>query len=641
MKRAILPILFLMLTLVPIASYAASINVTISDGTTTLTPDTAGVLDRGFSLSGTATAGLTDTLNILALTASVGGNCIAPCTRHFPSGNAVAQTGDTFKIQDISSTNRARVIKTDASTDKIEIKGIKVTSTASGTGKTLKITFGTTVGAFNSVPFGTYAGGASLKGSYRQGTAIANACTFGVSTPCVKQTMQVQGVTLNGQGGITGLWTVSVPCSTTDSSTAPCGTGGSWNPQLTLGDQFFANDTSSLTITTNNCTPDSTGNCPVVHKGTLEVTATAGNQLFTSTNSATQYFAGVTVEDPSGLAGILAGIAGEAGAGVWAGYDSCVSAYRAVWRPPLTNETRNIQNNASLPVKAAVERAIFGPATGGLRVVSILDGDESLPSQDQRCNDSGYVVFVPGSSLKFSDVNTVILNYDVITGIASSGDTRLGDLSFEDCSNAAEIRLEITLEKDGVSAGKLLVYLGSDSPTNFKKNCDNPSLTGVNLVTQDTAARVDPSKLTIDAQPCCIPWSEAKKNSDYGKFLVKAITLVVDKGSPASSANHQVNFTSGNVNGVSSTGALLTATGNFQSTCEIPPDGRQIQFFKLVGNNPQLVFTASNTTVDSCEVRTTINVNELLPDVGGTHYDVYLQFFGGISLAGVGQLNLK
>jgi hypothetical protein len=666
-----------------------AIRVKISDGTTLLTPEggclTSGttcssftitnVAARGFVLEVASAAGATTSLNLLALTASVGGNCTAPCTRHFPSGKLTAQAGDTFKLQDSASTNRMRVIKTDSSTDKTEVKGFKVTSTTAVTSaKTLKIIFETLPGAFTPIPVGIYSAGAVVKGSYRQGTTIAGACST-ESAPCVRQLMQIQNVSLNGQtpGAILATYTASVPCSTNaTTATAYCGPGGSYNPQLTFGDQFFATDTGSISISSTNCTLVS-GNCPIVHKGTLEVKATAGNQLFTATNSVGQYSAGISVDDPNGLAGVLAAIGAEGGADVWAGYDNCISGYRAIMRPPVTNETRNITNNSSFPVKVAVERAILEPASE-FRLVSILTGDSALPPSDRKCNDSGYVIFAPGSPLKFADVAQVIFNYDVITGAAASGDTRLDPpvapsfLPFVDCggteelpTQGGEIRVEIALQKDGVGVGSLVVYLGSDAATSFRKVCkgatDAGFLSGKNLVSDPLAAqaRVDPSFLSADlADECCITWADARKPSAFGKLNVTAIIMVVDEGlvTATNLTNHQAIFRSGNVNGSVTTpttqhpdGFLLTVQ-QYVQTCNVPPDGRYIAFYRVENGVPlpTPAFIADQTTIDpsSCEVRQTVNVNDLGVITGVDNvYDVHLQLFGGISVPETGRITFR
>src|SRR5262245_30094005 len=71
-----------------------SIEVSISDGTTTLTGANA---PAGFALSVASPPGVNSTLNLLA-------NCAAPCARYFPSGSSAQQAGDTFRIQDYSSS---------------------------------------------------------------------------------------------------------------------------------------------------------------------------------------------------------------------------------------------------------------------------------------------------------------------------------------------------------------------------------------------------------------------------------------------------------------------------------------------------------------------------------------------------------
>src|SRR5262245_8519238 len=110
-----------------LASAAINMTVTLSDGVTTKTDLT------GFNLSKAAPAGANQTLNLIAtncgsncLFGTVVDNCAArPCTRFFPSGRTTKQSGDKYRIQDITSTNNARIEKCDV------VAGICTTNTNS------------------------------------------------------------------------------------------------------------------------------------------------------------------------------------------------------------------------------------------------------------------------------------------------------------------------------------------------------------------------------------------------------------------------------------------------------------------------------------------------------------------------------
>ena len=157
MKKLTTSILFLLaIAMVPHAALAKS----RSPYRTECTPQTSGT---GFTLSSSLTTTGNVTLNILTgpngTTATTG---TTGATRFFPSGcnpavaasctsTTTGNAGDTFKIQDISSTNRARIEKIDipaggtatTGADSVVLKGIKIFALAGGAGKTFTLIYQT------------------------------------------------------------------------------------------------------------------------------------------------------------------------------------------------------------------------------------------------------------------------------------------------------------------------------------------------------------------------------------------------------------------------------------------------------------------------------------------------------------------
>ncbi len=684
MRRAILPILFLLIIpFVPSVAFA-NIIVSLSDGVATVAKTTAGpTATEGFNLTMPApkfsavspTSSGNQTLMLLGdcTTTSQTGCARA---RYFPSGKTTAQvngvggwTGpsDTFKIQDISSTNRARIEKTDVPSggtadtgaDTLILRGIKIFALAitAGQTRTLTIIYQTTSGDFTQITSstGNYAATAKLSGQFRLDTtspingesgAIAGTCTAGVSSPCLKLKLEVNALTLNGGGSSTVL-TTSLPCSTNsaspDYSVAPCGSGGFWDPNA-LGsdvtgtpgdDQFSASDSGTVGCGTT---------CNPVHKGTFTATFSALNQVVTLSNSVGLGMAAETLDGLISLAEQL----GDPGVDQWLASCSGKQRYQVVGLPPFNTTGRNQNDSANFPAKFSLKLADLVPASGGFTLESVVDpvAEAVLPPADQLKNDTCFMTWVPSAPRPMlGDIDQFTLTWgDFRVGDFASTDPRLGTLTYSDCIACYRVEIELlNNDKNRTPAGKLKIYLGADATaTGDPKVNHDGTAPFVDFFSASSGFRVDgsgvPSKLTA----CCITFAEARKASNYGKFLVRAVTVVLDSGEdppPVSpdQLNHQVTSVaaalsrSNDPEVSSSSSQLLVVAPNPAPSCDWPPiDGLVMQVYKVDAGVRTWVETVVDTRLEDfgCTLRADIDVTKL---VGAGTYEVVVSAFSGAS----------
>jgi hypothetical protein len=641
----------------------AAIRVTLTDGVTTKAPGTP---LQGFTQSMQAPAGANHTLVLMT-------GCTAPCTRFFPSGSTTGLSTDTFKLMDISATNKARVEKVDvpvagtatSGADSVILRGIRIVALPAGAGKTFRITYATQAGDLSTITSstGNYAAGAKLKGQFRldnlapidglSGPIAATCDATNLSVPCVQNAVRINLLTLNGTGSST-IFTATVPCSSLTGSVSPCGSGGFYNAGLLAGDQFFAVDSGSVGCGTE-CQPFWTSN--------VTVRFSAANQVFTLTNSSG---AALAEDSPTGLVDLAVQLS-EPGINVWvgscAGVQTGAQPYRVTALPPFGNLGRNQSDFATFPMKFSLEVGQFEPTPGGfLRFLSISDPAEAvLPPGDRLRNDACSMSWVPSPSSRpqFRNITELTLKYtDFVTDLADSGDPRLGSLGFTDCTACFRVEIDL-VDNTGFSEGTLVVYLGSEVATHFQTNHDG-SLSPL-VLAADPDARVDSSGMSFKPE-CCITFADAQSNGLYGKLFVRAITVVIDQGTSAA-GNHLVQNLEAVVNGNSSNTAMLTV-GNFQPSCEWPPaDGLKIYVYKVMPSGERLhVLTVLNPTVDpgSCQLKASVNVTDLLleeipgePVVAGRGtYEAHVvafsaaavphpEFIGGIALPDPGIMILK
>jgi hypothetical protein len=640
------------LVLVPGLAVAA-VKVTISDGVTTRSASFT-----GFTLSAATSAGTTTTLNILSSS-----------PRFFPSGATTQQSGDSFRIENVSSSNLFRCLKTDSTTvgspQLLEVKGLKATatSTVGTTGRRLTVTCETESGNFRSLSSssGTYAAKAALKGEVRASTSltsnrnVAQACvpaaffTSGTPTvdsatltaPCLRVELRINDLALNGQGSST-LLTASIPCSATldingdgvaDGPCGPSGTG-TWNPALAAGDQLNAIDQGTVGCGTT-CNP------------IFKVTVTAGPLRFRAstssstvqgefvrlTNSASVGMADLGLENFAGRENLEFALASETGTNTWIGYCGNVAPTRVVPQPPLTNGTRNA-GPANIPLKFLQEKASLVPVgPEGFTMESVGQGDAGLPPDQRASNDACYQIHIPPPGGLFKNVTDATLHYTFVEGTQTSSypSLKTTSLDYTDCVDAC-FRAYISLQdRFGVFKGRLVVYLGN-SP-DFRAGHDGFCCSGINLAGL-ADARVDPSgMLGNPQQTCCMTFADAQSPGKFGNLTVRAFVVVLDQGLDGSdpAANHRVVLQNASFNGSEANGTepgqqFLQIVGPYAPSCDWPAlEGLRMVIFKRPDlTTPVQVIT--NLTIDAeCQLRGDATVSALNPTPGGSTYEVWIQ----------------
>jgi hypothetical protein len=621
MRKVTLSLVFALAVLAFATAAHAKIFVNISDGTNTLNAQlstTVPFVKGGLRLSQASPAptGLTDvTVVVNVLTCAV-----RPCTVFFPSGAASQQAGDTFKIADVSSASLARVEKFDsgASADRVSFKGVKITSLVAG--RILTITYGVQAGDLRALTSTStsYTGTAALTGSFKTSTGLrATDCTAGltsteVADPCVKLSIALNGTTVNGAGA-TAVATVAVPCNNSFPTVNPCGTNGSYTSSL--GSFTGVNDSKSLSCA-SICLP--------TQVGTVVAKFNGANEVLQLTASANGGMANIPDEE-GGLEEVFLTLADELGANRWVAYTAASERCRAVPKSPTTLDTRNINNNSTLPISFEYWCGFFAslPAGSGVDLLSIVDEKESvLAGTALTRNDAARVGFLPAQGqLQLKDITVLSLSYDVFVGTAPSGNGALGDLTFTDCAGGS-LRVELqVLNNQGNPAGTAKVYLGSNPADDFQSLCNGFQTIGTDLV-NNPDARVDTSGLVGNlASPCCITFGQLQQGTT-GKLRVRKMSLIVDHGTDTTEfANHKVMFFDGNVNGFNAFSTLQVVT-DVTRTFELSTNGVSIVITKLGGTFGQgvvKVIRSGEIVINGGKFTASVNVNDIQPESGAEY----------------------
>ena len=635
LRACLLSVVFFYMFAIP--DPAAAISVTIGDGASTLSSS-----GGGFNLTLSSPAGQTHPMPLLSCTTR-------PCTVGFPSrvspplstdrfefrDNCKASSLDTSPLPVCSPTTQARVVKTDSSTDRIDLKGLQITARAGGVGRSIVVVFQSGANEFTTITStsGSYPFAVTLAGTFTnrppqtpatQGGAggLTTSCPSPTSaltatqlaSPCAQLTLKVNAVTANGLGS-SGIATASVPCL--NGSTTPCAAvGGLYNSTGSIS----TTDSASVTCGTT-CTP--------VHAATLTAKFTAASQTLTLANSGIGAMSGLGVED-GGVEDLFYSLADELGGNIWISFRAGDELYRGVPLPPWTNETRHFTNNASIPISWEVQQGRLVGALGGVTLTSIAT-DAALPELERARNDSAYVAFIPEPrSLRWKDVAVLQLKYALTTSppLSDSGDPRLGDLAFVDCPAATVgvFRIEVALrDKDDVTdVGRLVINLGNGG--NLTANCG--TLSNVNLV-DEGGARVDPSFLSgslASTNSMTVKQSQGK----YGNLVVRSLTVVLDRGAGASNAadNYKVVLEQARVNESLATDTLVVVDpSSFVRVTDLARDGVTMLITRL-SDNAEFLIPNSDIEIKGGKYVASVKVQTLGPGTGGTSYRVSLCLFG-------------
>ena len=619
----------------------AKIFVNISDGTNTLDAKASATVPFTKTDASSPTTILTlsqlvtppvanadtlSTLNILTCPTR-------PCTVFFPSGAATQKTGDTFKIQDVASTNLARIEVLDAATssDRISFKGVKFTSLVAG--KVLTVTYGTTLPAagtitptdlraLTSTQASSYFVSAAFSGFFRTSAGLkATACKTGNVTTdlddstdaCARLSVTLNGTGVDGQGNSVSA-TVAVACNNAFPTLNPCGTNGSWT--AATGTFTGVNDGKSLSCPST---------CAPIQVATLTGKFNGANEVLQLTASLNGVMANVTDEN-GGVEDATLALAGEVGLNRWVTTSANTERCKAVPKAPTTNDTRNITNNSSLPISFEYwcGQLSTAPPTG-IPLVSLAD-TLFLPGAASTRYSASRETFLPEpGSLQLKNIGTLILSYNVFQGDVVI-DSRLPTF-YTDCQDGS-IRLEIQLvDSSGVDQGTMKVYLGSapGSQFNFTDGC--AAVPQPFDIKGNADARVDLSGLVGNlASPCCVKFSDAQKGN-VGNQRVRRIAFIVSRPvAPVSdppTTNYGVQFLDANVNGITAAPSLQVVTNVVRNT-DLSTNGVSIAITKLT--SPTNLFTGVVTVIPSSQIiinggkfTTSINVNQMQAESGASY----------------------
>jgi hypothetical protein len=628
MGKALCSLLGALVLLATASVSDAKIFVNISDGTTTLDARAAtavpfikgGLILSKTSTAPTGTTDVTDRHNILQCT-------MRPCRVFFPSGNTVsAQPGDTFRIEDVSSTSPARIEKFDsgASADRVSMKGVKFTALVAG--KVLTVIYGTTTGdlrPLTSTQAASYSVSAAFSGFIRTSAGLrASACKTGTlstdmdeaTEACVRLSIALNGTTADGQGSSAST-TVAVPCNNLFPAVNPCGTGGVWT--AANGTFTAVNDGKSISCP-SACSP--------AQVGTLTARFNAINDVLQLTASTHGTIANVPDQNGGAEEGALA-LAGEVPLNRWVTTSAATERCRTQWKAPAISETRSVNNSSTIPLSTEYYCGFLVQAPpDGIPLISLAD-TALLPGAASTRYEASRVTFLPEpgpGQLQFKGINTLSVAYDVIvqTNDTNPTDGRLKDFEYKDCFNGS-VHLAIQLiDSKGVGLGSLFVYLGSTN--NFKTGCDGVEAIVGGDIKNNPDARVDASQLLGGlAVPCCRKFSDLQKGQ-IGNARVRKLSFVVSRPiSPASdpAENYKVVFKDANLNGITAVSSLRVVAGETRVTEGLSTNGVSFVITKLTGTNRGVkkVIPSSGITINGGKFTASVNVNDIDPESGAQY----------------------
>ena len=482
---------------------SAMIKITIYDGFNTIH---AGMATNGmykhFRLSERTSAGATTAFRLL--------ECAhRPCTVYFPSGEEQADPlNDTYKFQDrcASPTCRASVVKRETDAARLTIYHLQITALAKGVAinKPLTIMFETEKWDLRQIGKGSFPYMPQTDGMFQQAGPNASYSCKIPNVKCVNMRADIQGSSWVSN-------TVSVPCGTGN----PCGPTGSYSPSTGVFRTMLPARAPCITTT-----------CDPVHKGTIGAKFTQTNQILTFYDAAT-YLSMYAVQD-FGMESVAYAAAEHSEHDFWVSYTTA-------------NEPR------SEPPK-------WIPATHGVVLTAIAtDADVPVTEEERLRNDRAYASFIARPShLFWKDVDELTLSYEFVVGEASAEDPRfLRQLDFQDCRNAAFYVRVVLVDGEGNDIKKLKIRLGASD--DYKSGCAGNHET--NIVSKSEEKRVDASEPGGPERMLTVEQSMI----EYGLLYVRSISVVIDRGSPATGDNYRVNLYEATVNGVRATDSLLTA----------------------------------------------------------------------------------
>ena len=572
MKTILLWTLALFMLAAPGAAEAITVSIQATRGTTTVTQTppvgltfTDGAGNLAVPLACTTTTALAGT---------------ATCSRVISVG------GTTVTIRDISSTNRARVYRTDGlSSDILNLAGVLATSgagIASTSGVTLKISYSSN--EYTALGYNLYAYTAAMSGNFFNASAgTPNACTG--TTPCLTLKLTANNVTVN-QFGDNAIATVNVP---------PIGTGGAFGPPT-----LNPSETKSIPCGTSgvalSCKPSLQGELTAIYKGSNETLKVVGGAALGASNNpitsgglidttfdvaAPEY---ITPPNPSDQ---------------FVDYTQEGTLHANLQQDGAS--FRNISNSSKVPLAWNIEKVTGFNQTDSTQLRSIVSN--ATTANTDLFNKGAYVAFVPTrGQAQVRDVTSIIASYEWLTGDCS---TQVGVPTPAPSSWFVELQLE-TLQR-------IRIFLGGS--TDFLTQCATNVFSDVNLVGFN-------GKNVQLPDGSFVGYNTMK--GQFGSVGLRAISVFLTQ----TNSNQEVDLTSFTIVASNTTFARVGGhTPIFAATCDFPGVNEFMMRFSQVdashvpianalgfvyGDDPGETFV-----VNGCQLRSQVPVTSFPPQSGG------------------------
>jgi hypothetical protein len=523
-------------------------------------------------------------------------NCPSrPCTVYFPSGLLLSEGGgaasnDSFSFTDTNAGGpfaRTTMFDSATSSDRVNLRGVLIQSLKPNL--TLTITYGTQVGDFRTTFVTPYPATASMSGSFRDSSGIfaASSCgdantLTGVSNPCVKLTIRVNGTTVSGQGA-SALATAAVPCNNAFPTTNPCGTGGTWSSD---GGFSGVNDSNNMDCPVP-CSPNSRGTLTAIFNNvgdTLQMAASAHGAMAKE------------LPGDGGLEDNFLALkdSAEPLTGIWVGYTSANQICLGDPTSPLDNPNsgHSINNQSNINVSFYKVCGPYAPLTGAYDMLSILDPGASngkLIGSALRAIKSSRVSLIAPAGLTLGGkggIRVLSFTYDQQVGTPLTlppGGSLSGNLNFADCA-AGSTRVEIKLkDSKGNPVGTAKGFLGSVAP-DFKSGCNNNEAIALDLIANGDA-RWDLSGLTGKLAVSTLQTFKQVQQGPTGNLLVDSVAFVNDHPTTdPTTTNHWVKLSEGNVNGILMSQSLQVVTNRTRSS-DLPTEGVSFMVTRIVDDS--------------------------------------------------------
>ena len=547
-------------------------------------------------------------------------------------------------------TKAARIEKSDTEIDKVQIKGLEITS-LDDTPRTVTINVDTGPNNFappsgigsRNFPITLFFGGlvtaAPIETAQPPAFATVGSCAFkSPSDPTATKACPTSQLTVTTDPAHRGQMNIATPCDpivagANTSSANPCFNSDRYDVVTGL---FAASRADRITCV---------GQCAPQHQALVSTKFDKKGQTLLLLNSGVAAMSRLEVEQ-FGVEALWHSVADEFEKPFWVAYTTVDELYRAFFDSSdqsggTLTLAFSLQKTTPALMANVKKRQPDNPPSITLNSIASPkkkgEGDDSLPIRERARNDRSYASFISKlGDMRWRDVTTLDMEYDFALGKQFSGDPRLGEMNFADCAgNSVYVRVALVKE-DGKSTGNLLIRLGSSE--DFTKKCWTKdmdgvvrgALSGADLL-KEGSRRVDVSQISGKKELLSVVETQQR----YGAWFVRSISLVVDHGW-RKRANYQIRVHDGHVNDF----ALIDTVSipdqdnwTLLTYPDLPVSGRSIQISRadVLPSTPILIIPNDAIKVGDSQLVAQIPVESLLKSGAppGTQYRVDLCLFGG------------